>query len=212
MVHKWYRAGMARTQQPLDEAREARLLLGAADEFLAHGFQQASLNRIIAAAGLGKSSFYHYFADKQALYDHLLETLNVHFATQRARVDRDALTRETFWSELDASLRGLGAAGAAEPVQRALARLFHASPDHGDGFSALRQGLRDGLAALLRRGQELGAVRADLPIDLVIELAAGWLFALDRWAADQPVGAEGEDAAAAADRALRVLYVALAVH
>jgi AcrR family transcriptional regulator len=201
---------MVRTQQPLEHFREARLLLAAADEFLAHGYQQASLNRIIAAAGMGKSSFYHYFADKQALYDHLLSTLTQHFAAQRATLDRSALTRETFWSELDAALRRLGAAGAVDPAQRALARLFHAHSGHDDGFGRLRKDLYEGLGAVLQRGQELGAVRTDLPIDLVLELAAGWLFALDRWAADQP-DPVGDSAAAGADQALRVLYEALAV-
>ncbi len=203
---------MARPHQPLDETRAARLLLAAADEFVAHGFDQASLNRIIATAGMAKSSFYHYFADKRALYDHLLARLGSHFEAQRARLDRDGLTRDTFWPELDASLRGLGAAAAHEPVQRALSRLFHAHGDHDDGFGALRRQLHEGLRAVLRRGQELGAVRADLPIELVAELAAGWLFALDRWAADQPVDPEGDAAAVAADRALLVLMDALAVH
>ncbi len=184
-------------------------MLAAADEFIAHGFQQASLNRIIAAAGVGKSSFYHYFADKQALYDRLLQVLGAHFDAQRATLDRDALTRDTFWARLDVAMRGLGAAGSSEPVQRALSRLFHANSDHDDALGRLRDDLVDGLRAVLARGQQLGAVRSDLPLDLVVELATGWLFALDRWAANQssPTATAGP-----ADRALEALYDVMAAH
>jgi AcrR family transcriptional regulator len=202
---------VTRTQKPLDEQRDARLLVAAADEFIAHGYQQASLNRIIAAAGVAKSSFYHYFTDKQALYDHLLGTLSRRFAAQRALLDRDALTRETFWDQLDGSMRGLGAAGTDDPIERALARLFHTHSAHDDGLRRLRDDLFEGLGAVLTRGQELGAVRDDLPIDLVVELAAGWLFALDRWAASQADSADGATRRSA-DLSLRALYEVLAVH
>src|SRR5579884_931866 len=45
------------------EKRE-RLLHVAAQEFATHGFEGASLNRILEEAQLGKSSAYYYFEDK----------------------------------------------------------------------------------------------------------------------------------------------------
>jgi TetR/AcrR family transcriptional repressor of mexJK operon len=47
---------------------EARLLDVALKEFLQHGYGGASLNRIIAAAGVSKTTLYSRFASKEALF------------------------------------------------------------------------------------------------------------------------------------------------
>lgn len=107
-------------------------------------------------------------------------------------------------------IRGLGAAPDDDPARLALARLFHAHSGIDEGFGRLRTRLIKGLENALRRGQELGAVRADLPLGLIVELTTAWLFSIDRWAADQRVTEPAEPTAIAADRALRILYTALA--
>ena len=49
-------------------------LTGAAlDEFSEHGYDAASVNRILAAAGMSKGQLYHHFANKEALYLALVE-------------------------------------------------------------------------------------------------------------------------------------------
>lgn len=53
--------------------RYRKLLAAAAGEFAAHGFEQASLNTVIRACGMSKSSFYHYFDSKKALFDRVVE-------------------------------------------------------------------------------------------------------------------------------------------
>jgi len=44
----------------------------ALDEFAAYGFDKASINRIVATAGIAKGSFYQYFVDKGDLYKHIM--------------------------------------------------------------------------------------------------------------------------------------------
>lgn len=51
-----------------DSKRDA-LLQRAREEFAAHGFAGAHLNVIAARVGIRKSSFFHYFTDKESLYD-----------------------------------------------------------------------------------------------------------------------------------------------
>ena len=54
------------------EHRDA--LIGAAlDEFSEHGYDAASVNQILAAAGMSKGQLYHHFANKEALYLALVE-------------------------------------------------------------------------------------------------------------------------------------------
>jgi AcrR family transcriptional regulator len=54
-----------RTRDP-DATRE-KLLAAAFEEIYRHGFQAASLDRILAGAGVTKGALYHHFPDKAAL-------------------------------------------------------------------------------------------------------------------------------------------------
>jgi len=51
-----------------------RLIDAAATAFTEVGYELASLNHIIAAAGLSKSSFYHYFPDKNELVQAVIDS------------------------------------------------------------------------------------------------------------------------------------------
>ena len=45
----------------------------ALDEFATHGFHDASLNRVIDAAGISKGSMYYYFDGKEDLYAYVAQ-------------------------------------------------------------------------------------------------------------------------------------------
>jgi AcrR family transcriptional regulator len=77
----------------------------AIDEFAAHSFDQASINRIVAKSGIAKGSFYQYFADKKDLFLYLLqlaadEKLNYLAPVMRNPEQRDFFTllRELYLS------------------------------------------------------------------------------------------------------------------
>ena len=55
----------------LPPAQQQAILRAALDEFAAHGFHDASLNRVIEAAGISKGSMYYYFDGKEDLYAHV---------------------------------------------------------------------------------------------------------------------------------------------
>ncbi|MCB8978570.1 MAG: TetR/AcrR family transcriptional regulator [Ardenticatenaceae bacterium] len=50
-----------------------KLLDAALAEFNAYGYEQASINRILDAAGMSKGQFYYHFKNKEALYFALIE-------------------------------------------------------------------------------------------------------------------------------------------
>jgi TetR/AcrR family transcriptional regulator len=66
---------MARKPDPGTEDRLEQLLAAALAEFARKPYAEASLNRILKDAGISKGVFYHYFADKAALYAALLRRL-----------------------------------------------------------------------------------------------------------------------------------------
>lgn len=55
----------------LPAAQQQAILRAALDEFAAHGFHDASLNRVIDAAGISKGSMYYDFDGKEDLYTHV---------------------------------------------------------------------------------------------------------------------------------------------
>lgn len=58
----------------IDETNEkVRLIINAAyEEFAKYGESKASLNKILKSAGLSKGVFYHYFTDKDELFNYLM--------------------------------------------------------------------------------------------------------------------------------------------
>jgi AcrR family transcriptional regulator len=165
---------------PADKRRS--ILDAATAEFAAHGFEDASLNQIIAGAGISKGAMYYYFADKADLYGAVLDDVLDRVAATVADLPEpdDA---QAFWSTLSAGLARLGQTFFADPELAALARgLYHGGG--GPVYERLLARSASWIQALLVRGQTLGAVRDDLPRDLLSEAVTGLLVAIDRWFAD----------------------------
>lgn len=57
----------------LPEEKRNLLCVCALNEFEVHSFDQASINRIVEAAGIAKGSFYQYFDDKKDLFLYLIQ-------------------------------------------------------------------------------------------------------------------------------------------
>ena len=57
----------------LPEEKRERLLAAARAEFARTSYEEASVNRIIQAAGIPRGSFYMYFTDKEELFRYLME-------------------------------------------------------------------------------------------------------------------------------------------
>lgn len=59
----------------LPAEKRTAILQAAVDEFAAHPYAQASVNRIVDSVGIAKGSFYQYFENKKDLYLYLLEEI-----------------------------------------------------------------------------------------------------------------------------------------
>jgi AcrR family transcriptional regulator len=174
---------MARTRRPLDPAREEDLLLTAARHFASTGFAGTSLNNVIAEAGWGKSSFYHYFSDKRRLHDHVVRALAARLLEGVRVPEIDELPAAGFWTAMTDLLAALGRSARRHPETWYLGEMFHRPAHEQDGSL---QELRDHVEHWLRRavahGRAVGVVRTDLPEELLIELTIAVLQTLDRWA------------------------------
>ena len=59
----------------LPEEKQRRILKAAFNEFVRAPYNEASINRIIQAAGIPRGSFYQYFESKQDLLEHITESV-----------------------------------------------------------------------------------------------------------------------------------------
>ena len=168
----------------LSEDRRDRLLETAAEEFVARGYEGASLNRILEQSGMSKSSLYYYFDDKADLFTTLLERGLALMLARIGRFEIAALTAETFWPELERFYRSAVALESGEGWVLKLGQLFYrlrAAPQPPDPTGRIMTAVRGWVADLLQHGQKLGAVRDDLPLPLLLDCAMGVGEALDRW-------------------------------
>lgn len=162
----------------LPEDKRRALLDAAAAEFAAHGYEGASLNGILAATGISKGAFYYYFEDKADLFATVVE--EIEDAQERAlSLAPEELTRENFWPRLKSRAAMSFEALAEKPWLVDLGRAFHAIPQRlrEEGrLAEVSDRVEANLVRYIERGQEVGAVRADLPAGLLYKL----VIALDR--------------------------------
>ena len=59
--------------QALPEDKRQRILQACLEEFSAHGYENASTNRIVQAAGISKGLLFHYFGSKKQLFLYVLD-------------------------------------------------------------------------------------------------------------------------------------------
>ena len=86
----------------LPAAQQQAILPAALDEFAAHGFHDASLNRVIDATGISKGSMDYYFDGKEDLYTYVTrierERLFAYVGPFPIPTETDP---DTFWSTLE---------------------------------------------------------------------------------------------------------------
>jgi AcrR family transcriptional regulator len=177
---------MARTPKPLEPAREEQLLLVAAKHFAAAGYTGTSLNTVIAEADWGKSSFYHYFADKRRLHDHVVRTLAARLTEQLQVPDLKTLSADQFWPAMTELAERLDRASKRRPETRLLGEMFHRPGDDDGQLQQFRAQVEHWLRQALIHGRKHGVIRNDLPEELLARLTLAVLQTLDHWAVHNP--------------------------
>lgn len=167
----------------LEPARRAALLAAAGEEFAEHGYEAASFNRIIERSGLSKGAMYYYFDDKEDLYATVIRD-----AMQRLVVDSSNMAAATdaasFWRECEAwyarSLHLFQQDPRAVGLARGLVKALSRGAATGT-LAELRRLGRAGVDAFVLQGQGLGAIRRDLPPDLLATVLMALEEGIDLW-------------------------------
>jgi AcrR family transcriptional regulator len=157
-------------QERLDDSKRMRLMEAGIEEFAKHGFEAASYNKIIERSGLSKGTVYYYFDNKESLLLTVLDEICQRFESAVGGLQLPE-TKEEYW------------ATAWEYHQKAI-RFFSENPLLGRVMfriskdeSCLDEQLKDihqqsshFMNELFVRGQEIGTVRKDLPLETIERL------------------------------------------
>lgn len=174
----------------LPTEQQDAILNAALEEFAAHSFAAASLNRIIETAGISKGSMYYYFDGKEDLYTHVIRVQLEDLlgrggpAPELASSDADA-----FWVSLEAYYLHLMRMLTASPQLAGLLRGWlsgQAAPMSGQALRDAEQAITPWLEQTLTTGQAVGAIRTDLPDGLLIAVAMAIGQVIDTWLITRP--------------------------
>ena len=202
-----------RRSDSMDPDKRARLFHEAAAEFARHGLRKASLNRIIARAGLSKSSFYHFFANKDDLFRQTLEGALAPLLQVQQGFEPSALSAADYWPALRGMGREMTRVANRSPDLVPVGQMFYRcleTPEERALTEEILSGVTAWLARLIRRGQQLGQVRADLPESLLIDVALGASMAMDRWMLANWDSLDADSRLALSDRAFDLFQQMLA--
>lgn len=170
----------SRTMKP---DRRSALFTTATRAFTTLGFEQASLNRIIADVGMSKSSFYYYFTNKTDLFEQILAQALAPLAEMASAFKPETLTRAQFWPVILATTQGSSDVFVNNPEIFAVGRMFHRNLNDPNGIcNAIMAAPMALVTRILEHGKVIGAIRDDLPTSLLIEAVMGLGMAIDRWA------------------------------
>ena len=170
--------------EALSPERRARILDAAAAEFAEHGFARASYNQIIQAAGVSKGAMYYYFDDKEDLF---VTTVNAALASVSEQMRDLKLAPfddiEGFWRAIDQLTREAMTFLFGQPLVTGLAKamLMESSVASSKPYQALITRFEVYLQGILEAGRAVGAIRDDVPDELLVKALLGMGEAIDRF-------------------------------
>lgn len=154
-------------------------LEAAVREFATHGYEGASIDRIIDRSQMSRATFYKYFDGKLSAYLSAVSRVLVDYAKS---LPDPASTHETVWAELLAEIRAGHRFAREDPSLVAFLheglRVARAHPEHPTAV-AIVVGIRGRVGTWIERGRRLGAIRVDLAPDVLIDLVVAIIETLD---------------------------------
>ncbi len=160
------------TFRQLPPDKQERVLDAALTEFADQGYQAASLNRLVAQAGIAKGSLYQYFPNKEGIFRHIFQFALGQVQRTLTTVKEETL-EEGFFVRLEKSLL----AGVA--FLREHPRIFGLYlriqfdknvPFREELLAAVRRHAAAYFASLVRRARARGELRPGVPEPAVLFL------------------------------------------
>jgi AcrR family transcriptional regulator len=161
------------SREELGERQLRRILDAAIQVFAKRGYQDSTVDNIVATAEIGVGSFYAHFDGKEACLDRVCERIS----EQAYAALAESLSPDAGWAEQFCDgLRGMLVFAAENPLS---ARVVLLEAQTGGPEAVARYGaMIDDLAAFLRRGREASKLEREWPPAFEEATASGlcWLL------------------------------------
>ena len=164
----------------MNPERKKEILRAARAEFSRSGLDGASLNDIIREAGISKGSFYYYFEDKIDLYITVMKFYMENLIREIGGAIAGEYTND-FWKDIEDYARKSIQITMKNPELIMLYRGIISLSPHNKSVQELYNYGKSIFTALFQRGQKMGAVRTDIPLDLLVNIIFAVDLTLDHW-------------------------------
>jgi AcrR family transcriptional regulator len=167
-------AATRRPGRPRSAAADAAIVRATLELLLEDGYRGLTMEQVRVRAGVGKATLYRRYGSKQELVSEAIRHLNQPIGrpdTGSVRADILAVARSV--------LAGAQRVAFANFVPRLLAEAAGDREMHAIFYENLVAPRRAVMAEVLRRGVARGELRADLDVELAIDLLTGpWVYRL----------------------------------
>ena len=154
----------------MDDAKRASLMEAAMEEFAERGIESASYNKIIERSGLSKGTVYYYFENKDSLLLTVLDEICGRFHHAIGSLELPD-TKEKYWAvSQEYHGRAIRFFFENPRLWRVLSWISKDAPNMGGQLDSFHDKATRFMDDLIVRGQEIGAVRNDIPSDMAQHL------------------------------------------
>jgi AcrR family transcriptional regulator len=172
----------------LAEAKQHKILLAAGREFAEHGYDGATISLILEHAGLSTGAAYYYFHNKADLFAEVVRFYMALMFDGKV-IELQANDADSFWQEIVSLAKP--AIDESQEIHRILGGLKAAwkhSKEARDieGVQEQFDRQENVLKYLVKKGRDVGAVRTDLPEDLLVCMLQSFDEGFDNWLQLQP--------------------------
>jgi AcrR family transcriptional regulator len=174
----------------LTPEKQAHILDTAAKAFAQHGVEGASINQILVEAGMSKGAAYYYFENKADLFDTAARHCWDAFV-RHVDFSLKGVTAKTFWPRVCEIQQHAAAHMAEDPVITTVAKsLWRKDSQLSDtgAIAEIVEWTRGWIREMVTKGQQLGLIRKDLPLDLIVGIVAAADQAVDYYLAHNGKG------------------------
>ncbi|MDR1873525.1 MAG: TetR/AcrR family transcriptional regulator [Synergistaceae bacterium] len=179
----------------------------AIEEFAERGFDAASYNKIIERSGLSKGTVYYYFDNKDSLLATVIEEICQRFLRTVGDL-RLPETKEEYWATAWEYHQRTIRFFSENPLPgRVMFRLSQNEPFFDEHLRGAHDRATQFMSALIVRGQEIGAVRNDLPMETIERLmhAMGRVLSSDI-VEDRDLSRENEEIRARIEKFMKMMH------
>jgi AcrR family transcriptional regulator len=164
-----------------DEKRDV-IINAAVDEFVEHGLENASTNRIVANSGISKGSFYQYFEDKQDVFLYLISLLEQEKMAFFSDKRPPSMNMDTFEYFRWMIKTGMEFNSAHPRMTQAISRvLLGDGMYYGKNFAEYRQKTLQGLRMMIEQAIKRGEVDPSVDVDLAVMIMETWSNAISTY-------------------------------